>query len=76
MRNWFYDAPTDEFATRNRRVVYTEAMIIAEYPSLPARGCICPMCTRAHIIADWITVYWASPTDMPVGEYITTRRLS
>jgi len=69
LNNWYYDEPTDEHAAGNRRVVYTEDMIVTE----SAADCRHFNMTREQLIAEWVTCNWASPTDMPVGEYITGR---
>jgi hypothetical protein len=81
MPNWYYDEPTDETAQWNRRVVYTEDMIVREHTA-QYEGDVgeyevqtqCPLWTREQIIADWLICCWASPTDMPPGEYITQAR--
>lgn len=81
MSNWYYDEPADELAEYNRRVVYTEDMIVlshrAEYEGDVGEFEVqtqCPLWTREQIIADWLICCWASPTDMPAGVYITVAR--
>ena len=68
--NYYYDDPTDFTANWNSRKVYNEAMIIKEQQF----HCVHLNMTREQILADWIICNWASPTDMPVGEYITAVR--
>lgn len=70
MSNWYYDEPADLHATRNRRVVYSEDMIIFEH----AHHCYGSHLTRERIIEDWVLLNWAARTNMPIGEYPSTNR--
>ena len=73
MSNWYYNEPTGRLTTNNRRVVYTEHMAIAEHCNhMPISGEF----TEHEILDDWIITYWASPTDMPPGEYFSSTRKS
>jgi len=82
MSNWYYDEPGDALATFNRRVVCTEDMIVHEH-----RGFFIKDTAMGHeleqadelfvyetVIEDWVICNWASRTDMPAGEYLTSNR--
>jgi hypothetical protein len=63
MSNWACDAPWDEEANFNLRLVCSEDQIYG-YMADGVRD-------RETLIDDWIIVNWAFPTDMPPGEYVT-----
>lgn len=79
MSNWYYDEPADELAEYNRRVVYTEDMIVLSHRAEFVADTDVPedvdeLFVREQVIADWLICCWASPTDMPAGVYITVAR--
>ena len=63
MNNWACDAPYDEEANYNYRLVVSEDIIYQHY----ADG----VRDRDQVIDDWIIVMYAYPTDMPPGEYVS-----
>jgi hypothetical protein len=71
MANWCYDEPTDETAEYNRRVVYTEAMIIRETKDY---WTILGDKKAQMCVEEWVIVHWAYPTDMPPGVYVSKNR--
>lgn len=70
--NWYYDEPTDETADWCRRVVMSEEQILEQTAHLwTILGE--PLASKQRL-DEWIVINWASPTDMPPGEYVTYAR--